>query len=312
MPFENSPFTPVSDFARAIAGLFSVTLVIGGAIFLLVLLLVIYVSIRYRNRGEGGYPPQVMGRRNLEIAWTVAPGLLLVGLFVFTLRVMVISDPTRPSGQTPDLMIIAHQWWWEVRYPPSGAVTANEIHIPAGKRMLTVIESADVIHDFWVPQLGRKIDATPGHPTTIWLLADDPGTYLGRCAEYCGVQHANMQIRVIAEPQDAFDQWIQKQVEIPSTPGSGPESEGADIFQQLPCSNCHAIRGTKAAATIGPDLTHVSQRETLAAGALENSPGSLAQWIGDPQAVKPGAHMPNLHLTGKQISQLVAYLEALK
>jgi len=308
----NSPFAPVSDFARAIAGLFSVTLIIGGAIFLLVLLLVIYVSIRFRNRGEGGYPPQVMGRRKLEIAWTVAPGLLLVGLFALTVRVMVIADPTRPASQTPDLMIIAHQWWWEVRYPPSGAVTANEIHIPAGKRMLTVIESADVIHDFWVPQLGRKIDATPGHPTSIWLQADTPGTYLGSCAEFCGLQHANMHIRVIAEPQAEFDQWLEAQTAVPPTPTSGQAAQGAQLFQELPCSNCHTVAGSNAAGTVGPDLTHVSQRETLGAGTLANSAANLAAWITDPQSIKPGVNMPSLHLTSEQVDELVAYLEALK
>ncbi|MFN2275766.1 MAG: cytochrome c oxidase subunit II [Anaerolineales bacterium] len=312
MPFNNSPFAPVSEFARAISGLFSLTLVIGGAIFLLVLLLVVYAAIRFRSRGEGGYPAQVMGRRKLEIAWTVAPGLLLVGLFALTVRVMVIADPSHPAGDTPDMEIIAHQWWWEVRYPSSRAVTANEIHIPVGKRMLVRLESADVIHDFWVPQLGRKMDATPGHPTTFWLAADVPGTYLGTCAEFCGLQHANMHIRVIAESPEAFNQWIEDQVAIPPAPTDGKTAQGAELFQQLPCSNCHTIAGTDAGGDIGPDLTHVSQRQTLGAGVIENSTANLVAWIRDPQGIKPGINMPDLHLSSEQIDELVAYLEANK
>ncbi|MEJ2559567.1 MAG: cytochrome c oxidase subunit II [Anaerolineae bacterium] len=301
----SSPFNPVSPQAQSISNLFILVLIIGMVILAIVTSLVIYASIRYRSRPGEGEPPQTFGNRTLEISWTAAPALLLAVLLAFTIYTMQVADPTvLASQEQPDLVIIAHQWWWEVHYPKTGVTTANEIHIPAGTRLLTRIESADVIHDFWVPQLGRKMDAIPGHPNHIWLEANTPGTYLGSCAEYCGLEHAWMRIRVIAQTQDQFKAWEQEQLQTPTL--TGEAAVGKQLYMSMPCVNCHVDQ------PIGPDLTHFGSRETIGTGVLENTPDNLAKWLRNPQAVKPGVHMPNLNLTDVEIKALVAYLEASK
>lgn len=305
-------FPPRSPQTQDIANLFYLTLAIAAGIFLLVTILVVLASWRYRQRGEAGEPAQKYGNRKLEIGWTVAPALLLAALFVLTLTTMSKADPAVPANRQPDLVIVAHQWWWQVTYPESGVVTANEIHIPAGQKLLVQVESADVIHDFWVPQLARKVDAVPGKPNHIWLQADQPGLYEGTCAEYCGAQHAWMRIRVYAESQSDFDAWQAQQLQSATTPDTQLAIEGAKLFQSRTCSNCHTIAGTASGAKIGPDLTHVGGRDTLAAGVLENNPANLASWLKDPQAIKPGNNMPNLKLTAQEVNVLVAYLEELK
>ncbi len=252
-----------------------------------------------------------MGNKGLEIVWTAIPLLLVTLMFVLTTRAMNRTDPL-PEKQDPDLVVIGHQWWWEARYPKSGAVTANEIHIPIGRRLLLLLKSADVIHDFWVPQLGRKMDMIPGHPNEMWLEADQPGTYLGTCAEYCGMQHAWMRISVIAQPAAEFEAWQQQQLQPAANPALPAPARGALTFQQMTCANCHAINGTPARAQVGPDLTHLADRQTLAAGLLENSPTNLARWLRNPQSFKAGSLMPNLHLTEAQVTDLVSYLDQRK
>ena len=308
---SSSPFNPSSPQAQAIADLFAWNLIIAGIIFALVFGLTIYITIRYRGGLGAGEPPQVFGNSKLEIAWTLAPALLLVVVFGFTVGTMRAADP--PVGdQPPDLVITGYQWWWQVEYPASGVVTANEIHIPVGKRLLMRIEGGDVIHDFWVPQLGPKRDMVPGHPNYLWIEADTPGTYLGACAEYCGDQHAWMRLRVIAQPQAEFDAWQQQQRQVPAGPASGDAAQGALIFQQRTCANCHAIASTPAAGRAGPDLSHLASRQTLGAGVLDNTTENLRAWLVDPQAVKPGNHMPSLRMTEEELRALVAYLETLQ
>ncbi|MEZ4616530.1 MAG: c-type cytochrome [Caldilineaceae bacterium] len=193
-------------------------------------------------------------------------------------------------------------------------MTANEIHIPTGQPLLVQLASADVIHDFWVPKLGRKMDAIPGHPNQLWLQADQPGTYLGACAEFCGAQHAWMRLRVIAQSPTDFAAWQQAQRQSPPPPPATDTlaSQGAKRFQALTCSNCHAIGGTPAQANAGPNLTHVASRQTLGAGVLENNPANLAQWLTNPQSVKPGNQMPHFQLSAADLQALVAYLETLQ
>ncbi|HBY95973.1 MAG: cytochrome c oxidase subunit II [Ardenticatenaceae bacterium] len=322
MPIS-SPFNPSSPQAQAISNLFILTLVIGTAITLLILGLVLYASFRYRSRPGQGEPRQVFGHRQLEIGWTLAPALVLAWLLALTINTMRIADPPvqpasglgadPPAQQSqPDLVVVAQQWWWTVRYPQAEVVTANEIHIPVGKRLLMRLESDDVIHDFWVPQVGRKMDATPGHPVLLWIEVDRPGTYLGACSEYCGVQHAWMRLRVMAQPQGEFDAWLAQQQQVPAAPAGGETARGAQLFQDKTCVNCHAIAGTQAEARVGPDLTHVASRETLGAGVLENTEANMARWLKDPQAVKPGNHMPDMRLTDAEVRALTAYLETLK
>jgi len=307
-----SPFNPASTLAQPITHLFLVLGFVMVAILLLVTVLVLYASFRFRQRPGASQPEQNFGRTGLEIAWTVAPFLLLVYIFTVTVHTLHGADPEVSADRQPDVVIVGHQWWWEARYASSHVVASNEIHIPVGKLLLVRLESADVIHDWWVPQLGRKMDAVPGHPNHFWLEADAPGTYLGTCAEYCGAEHAWMRIRVIAQSEADFESWSEHQLEIPAQPDTGEAAQGAQLFQQLTCADCHTISGTSATANIGPNLTHLAERQTLATGRLENTPANLAQWLSDPQAVKPDVHMPNFEMTTDQVHDLTAYLETLR
>jgi cytochrome c oxidase subunit 2 len=224
---------------------------------------------------------------------------------------MHVGDPPAPN-EIPDLRIVGHQWWWELDYLKSGAVAANELHIPIRQRLLVELRSADVIHDFWVPELARKMDVVPGHPNHIWLEADHPGTYLGVCAEFCGNEHAWMRFQVIAQPADQFAAWLRDQLEVPPKPNSPDAQRGRQLFVARTCSNCHTVMGTPANQRIGPDLTHIASRRMLAGGALENTPENLALWLHDPNTFKPGSNMPNLQLSKDDVRKLAVYLETLK
>jgi cytochrome c oxidase subunit 2 len=303
------PASPLSlDIARFFNGMF----VLSCAIFAIVAFLVVYALIRYRavtpNSDAGD---QLHGHRNLEIAWTVLPLLTVAAIFVFTVRVMYSTQPNYVP-KPPDIRIAGRQWWWQARYS-NGAYTANEIHIPTGKLLSVWLEDADVVHDFWVPQLGPKIDVVPGRLNAIWLQADRPGRYLGACSEYCGRQHAWMLIRVIAHPPQEFDAWLAAQASPALPPLQGSDAErGAQLFKERTCVNCHAIAGTGADARVGPDLTHIGSRETLGTGILTNTPQNLADWIADPQRIKPGVLMPNLKLNADEVRAISAYLETLR
>ena len=303
-------FAPHSAYARSIASLGHGVLWTAAGIFLLVLGLVTYASYKFRAKAHASTPPPVYGNVKLEVGYTVAFIGILGVISVFSIRSMQASDP--PTDQANTLETVAHQWWWEVRYPDSGIVTANEIHIPIHQPEQVGLRSADVIHDFWVPELGRKIDVIPGVENRAWFAADTAGVYYGTCAEYCGQEHAWMRIRVIAQTPDEFRTWIASQLRIPPIPRTGPAAQGAQDFQTLSCASCHTIRGTAANERIGPDLTHVASRQTIAAGRLDNTPADLAKWLLDPDLVKPGCKMPNLHLPGQQQDDLLAYLETLR
>jgi cytochrome c oxidase subunit 2 len=216
------------------------------------------------------------------------------------------------KGRKPDIVVVAHQWWWEMHYPDYKLITANELHIPVGKRLLMRVESADVIHDWWVPALGRKIDAVPGRLNYNWIEANAPGDYEGTCSEYCGMQHAWMRIKVIAQPPAEFQKWIAHQQQIPPLPTDSVAQRGALLFQNMACANCHRIAGTPAESHIGPDLTHLASRETILSGMLPNTPENLQRWLKNPQKIKEGAHMPDFRLSPEQIKDLTTYLEALK
>jgi cytochrome c oxidase subunit 2 len=301
-------FAPDSPLAQPIADLFILLLAIGGAILLFVTIAVIFATVRYRARpGDEEEPHQDFGHLRLEIGWTVAPFLLVLALLILTGIVMAKSDPVVVTDPPePDILIIGHQWWWEYRYPKSGAITANELHVPTGKRLYVQVESVDVIHDWWVPELARKIDAVPGHPNHIWLEVSKPGEYRGTCAEYCGAQHAWMRILVIAQTQSEFDTWEQQQLQSANIPAGSEAAKGAQMFRDLPCINCHLITNA------GPNLTHFGSRQTIGTGILENTPENLTKWLSDTQKVKPGILMPTMNLTPDQVKALVAYLEASK
>jgi cytochrome c oxidase subunit 2 len=299
-----SVFNPASPMAEATLRLLYLLAVLGAGVLLLISAIVVGSAIRFRDRGRPS--PTTGERRGAEIFWILGAALLLVIILVPTVRTMRVVDP--PAGErTPDLLITGHQFWWEARYPPSGVVAANEIHVPVGRPLLLRVESADVVHDFWVTQLTRKIDATPGHPVMIWLQADAPGVYLGACGRFCGVEHAWMRIRVVAEDPADFAAWQQAQSRTPVPPTGKDAIAGQQLYDRLACGHCHA-----STMAVGPDLNHLASRETLAGGVISNTPDNLARWLTDPDAIKRGSLMPDFHLGEREVRQLVAYLETLR
>ena len=248
-------FDPQSPHVRAIVDLWRVAIVVCGAIFFLVAGLIFYAVLRYRwSEGEPD-PKQFAGNKKVEIVWTAIPILIVIMLFTMTARTMSLSDP--PPAPKPDLVIVGHQWWWEARYPSTGVVTANEIHIPVGKALSVRLDSTDVLHEFWVPQLARKMTTVPGHPNNIWVEADKAGVYPGVCSEFCGIQHAWMHFLVVAEDSATFDRWTKAQLQPAPAPAPGLAAQGLAIFQQSTCISCHAINGVPGATSrVGPDLTH--------------------------------------------------------
>ena len=241
------------------------------------------------------------------------PVVVLVVLFgVSDVYLVGQTSPPNPRSTSMTIDVIGHQWWWEVRYPKSGAVTANEIHIPVNTRVNVVATTADVIHSFWVPALNRKIDMIPGRRNRILLYATRPGEYRGQCSQFCGFQHANMALEVFVQRHSAFDAWLQNMSAPARAPARTQAQAGKQLFMGSQCASCHRIAGTSAQATIGPDLTHLATRSTLASATIPNDPAELTAWISNPQAIKPGDRMPDLGLTRAQVAELVAYLETLR
>ena len=238
---------------------------------------------------------------------------LLSGLFVWSdIYVIKTTDAPATSSTRLTVKVIGHDWFWEIRYPGTKAVTANEIHIPVRTRVNVEGTTADVIHSFWVPELNRKADLIPGQVNRLLLDADRVGTYRGQCAEYCGLQHAHMSMYVFADPPSTFQRWLANEERPARTPATAQERRGEQLFMSMPCSGCHMIRGTPANGTVGPDLTHLASRTTIAALTLDNTPSNMADWIRDPQHYKPGNKMPGFALTSPETNALVAYLESLK
>jgi cytochrome c oxidase subunit 2 len=282
---------------------------ICGFILAVVTLSILYILVRYRQR-DNREPRQIAGNKTLEITWTAIP-IALVSL-LFVLSVVTARAIDRPVGRPPDLIVVGHQWWWEVRYPAANAITANEIHVPVGRDMLIEIDTADVIHDFWVPRLGRKIDAIPGRRNFVWIRAEQPGIYGGACAEYCGVQHAWMRFRVEAQDEPAYEAWLAGQAAPAVEPTAAEAQLGRTRFGQLTCVNCHNIKGVNTQQQYAPDLTHLAARKMLAGERLENTPENLRDWLREPNIIKPNCLMPNLKLQPGDLDSLTAYLESLK
>lgn len=300
-----------SPQARAILHLFTIVLIIVAVIFAIVLTLVLINVIRFRRKKRRGEPIQDFGNPKLETLWTAIPAVILVVVFVITVRAMQTVQPPA-ADRAPNMIVTAHQWWWKAEYPGTGVVVANELHMPDNQLWLLRILSADVNHDFWVPNLGRKVDAIPGHPTHLWIKPNADGDYLGMCAEYCGAEHAWMRFSVVVEPPAQFDAWLQAQARDAAVSTDSQAVRGRELFMNKTCQNCHTVRGTQATGDVGPDLTHFRSRSRMAGGVLSTDPEDLAEWLRNPQGIKPGCYMPNFDLTDDEVRYLVAYLESLK
>jgi len=308
---SSNALDPQSPFARAIYDLGIVSTIILGLIFVIVTGGIVYAILRFRARAGELDPKQIAGNKKVELIWTVIPFLIVLLLFVLTIQAMNRADP--PPATSPDLVVTGHQFWWQADYPASGVTTANEIHIPAGKPLCVRLESKDVLHEFWVPKLTRKMTNVPGQPNHIWLQADKPGTYIGQCSEFCGTQHAWMRILVVAEEPAQFEQWQQTQLRPAQAPTNSAEARGLELFRTMTCINCHAINGVPGAnSRVAPDLTHVASRRQLAAGILENTPANMRSWLKNPQHIKPGALMPDFFFSNEQLDQLSEYLSTLQ
>jgi cytochrome c oxidase subunit 2 len=310
-------FAPASTPARSIFGLSLFVLAVTGAIFLVVFTLLLYSVVKFRKRrsDDGREPPQVYGSNQVEIAWTVIPVLIVVALFMATARVIADIQKTSLPANSVEVVAIGHQFWWEYRYPGRGVVTANELHVPVSDPShptptFIKLLSADTDHSFWVPRLAGKTDLIPNHPNSMWIDPQETGVYLGQCAQYCGTQHAKMLLRVYVQSKDEFDRWIQQQREPAFV--NAAVSQGQRIFETTACINCHTVAGTAANGRFGPDLTHLMSRDTIAAGAANNTAENLRAWIRDPNPIKPGSLMPAMQLDDRDLDALTAYLETLR
>ena len=299
---------PESKDARTIQTVAWILLGICVAVFLVVEGLLIVSLVRSRTRPDEEVK-QVYGNTALETLWTVIPVLIVIGLFVVTVVGMRSIQDAR--GEMP-IKVTGHRWWWGVEYQGGAVVTANEIHAPSDQSLDVSLTSADVIHSFWVPQLGGKTDMIPPHATHTSFTDMEEGTYLGRCAEFCGAQHARMRFWVIVESPAKFQAWLRRQQQPAAEPTTDDARKGRDLFLSQPCLGCHTIRGTAAQGMQGPDLTHMGGRMSIAAATLKNVPENMERWLRDPQEVKPLNQMPQVPLNAEQIRLLTAYLEGLE
>jgi cytochrome c oxidase subunit II len=304
---------PAGPVGRAAADLWWLMLALGVAVF--VLFAVLLAASLLRRPGDDEVDTTADGGR-LVRRWIVGGGVLLplvIITVVFGATLVAMRDTPRASA-SEDLVIeiVGHQFWYEIRYPGADVVTANELHIPVGRPVSFELTSVDVIHSFWVPALGGKMDMMPDGTNTLVLQADEPGEHRSRCAEFCGLQHTRMGMVVVAEPEEDFAAWLEAQRAPAAEPADEVAARGQEVFLAADCASCHAVRGAGAEGVDGPDLTHLGSRRTLAAATLPNDTEHLTAWLTDPQAVKAGVDMPAAELSADELAALVAYLEGLE
>ena len=285
-------------------------------------MVVILIAFR-RRRAQAPEPaetrPEAARERRMTTVVAAAVGVTTVVLFVLMIGDFITGRAIASlAGDTNPLTIklIARQWWWEARYdetkPSEMVITANELTIPVGRAVQFQLQSNDVIHSFWVPNLASKKDMVPGHGTTLWTKAERPGRYYGNCAEFCGLQHAQMRIAVNVVSNDEFEAWRAASLQPAAAPANDLQARGKQVFLGSTCIMCHTVAGTHARGGVGPNLTHVASRKTIAAVSLDNTPENLARWIQDPQSIKPGTRMPQHNLPPEDLKALVEYLGSLK
>ena len=332
-----STFFPKGPAARDQLNLFKLIFWLAVVVFILVEGALLYSVIRFRRRkDQTDLPKQVHGNNKLEVAWTILPLIVLAIIAVPTYMTIhkQKDPPPDPTGKALMVDVVGHQWWWEFKYPEQGFVTATEMHIPVGRTVTFTLFSDDVVHSFWVPKLAGKTDVFPLQVNEGWFVADEPGTYFGLCAELCGLSHAQMRFKVVAETQSDFDAWVAAQTAPPAPAPAGLAARGATLFAAKECVLCHTNTGPDAAGVqesrartfenggkvfAGPNLTHFATRKTFAGSIADSNGESLAKWLRDPDAFKPGNRMAQLasvyndpakQLTDDDIAALVAYLQS--
>lgn len=315
-PWPNDPLGPQ---ARASADVYWIMFVCAIIVLAIVDGGLIYAGLRFRER-PGHIAQQFHGHNFLELLWTVVPTLMVISFSVLSFQKLTTMNDTSGAAMTIDVQ--AQQWTWVFNYPKEDRFKLNdgtylqgatELHIPVGQKIHIQLSSKDVIHSFWVPNIGGKKDAVPGRPTDLWIQADKPGTYKGQCFEFCGQGHADMLITLIAQTPDDYASWI-KGALAEANRGSDPAvAKGKETFLSLPCTGCHTVQGTIAQGKVGPELTHIASQKTPIAGVLSPvNEENLSRWIKNPPAVKPGTLMPNLNLSDEQIHDIVQWLLTLK
>jgi cytochrome c oxidase subunit 2 len=315
----HSVLRPASVEAQPQAWLIGALFGITAVVFVLTCTAVIVALMRRADAGprpptDGPVPGDRWRIRGVTAA-VVATAVVLAVVVAASLA--AAPRHVRPGGADAlAVEIVGHLWWWEITYlaPPGGTpvTTANELHVPAGRPVDVYLRSADVIHSFWAPALGGKTDLVPGRPGHLRLTATRQGEFTGFCAEFCGLEHAHMRIAILVEAPEQFERWLAAEARGAAAPASPMEEEGQRVFLASPCVGCHAVRGTPASGHLGPDLTHLAARRTLAAGVVPNSVGHLAGWLVAPQDVKPGTLMPPAGLPAPELQAVVAYLAALR
>jgi cytochrome c oxidase subunit 2 len=309
----HSALEPLGVHAQDIAVVWNTMLWVCGFMYLLVIAWLIAALVR--GSQEGSKDEHRRGLSRAVAGWTA---LIALGLFGLTLTSFMTDRALVRAAADPQLAvkITAHQWWWQVEYtdpiPGRRLRTANELHLPVNTPVLIELSADDVIHSFWVPNLHGKQDLIPGRSNEIRLHPTKVGYYRGECAEFCGYQHAHMAFDVIVESQQDFQNWRQRQLATANGPSDAHQQDGQNVFMQSACPMCHNISGTSASASVGPDLSHIGSRRTIAAGTFDNTPEHMRRWLEDPQREKPGNHMPKVALNVEQLDSLVAYLEALQ
>ncbi len=327
-PFPQTIFEPTTSFGESADRLFMVIFWFAVVVFVVVEGVLLVTLIRFRARPGQPAPKEVHGHTALEIGWTLAPAWIIALIAVPTIQT-IWEEASPPPDDAMSVQVVGHQWWWEYRYPEHGITTANELHVPLGRAVVLEMTSADVVHSWWTPKIGGKRDVIGGRTTRLTFVPDSVGVFTGQCAEFCGTSHANMRMRVFVDTQDDFDNWVTQQQTPPAAPDSLSElaARGRAAFMQVrtPASNsclaCHAIEGLSA-GVLGPNLTHLASRTTIAGGVLPNNGDQLARWLRDPAAVKPGTAarkgdgslvgMPTVGLTEDEIEALVAFLQTLR
>jgi len=307
------------SIARLENSLFIPVFWIAVAVFVLIAGLVSYCIVRFRARSDDEAPRQVHGNTRAEIAWTIAPALLLASIAIPTVK--FVFDLSSFPKDALTVNVTGHRWWWQMDYADradpnkTDFTIASEMHIPVKQKVVVTLTSVDVIHNFWVPELAGKLYAIPGRHNKLVIEADTPGTYYGQCAEFCGTSHANMRLRVIADTPEQYAAWVAGQegpaVPVPVAGGSADLVAGAQVFKTAGCAGCHAITGISD-GVVGPNLTHFKSRSVFAGAIFANTDNNLRLWLANPPKEKPGSVMPNLNLSADQIDNLVAYLDSLK